>query len=304
MTKQDKTLPIPDQTNATASTHPHDKSSDFGSYPSAELHAVANVMDVFNLAEVQWEHILLRRFEDVVYYGLAIVPYEELHSLAFEKAIPQAWSLQRLQECLRDSLNSFFPNSKYADGFSTQFCLALELCCTDIQTQSYGNEGKEWEDIQDTVAQKIWVYEPEQMDTPCVRRLPVDISQPMRAMIETLDEFRYSGSEGFDAFGKDASSWITNWFNCRNPEHVQEGSDSAKQILDLQELKGAWRREGYHEHLLRKYIWYKMLKQAPSRQYEIDLIVGKLFDMPWEIRHAIPPANETVESDPRTSRTI
>jgi hypothetical protein len=288
MTKQNKTLPIPDQTGATASPHPHDKSFDFGIYPSAELHIVANLMDISTPAEVQWEHILLRRFEDVVYYGLAIVPYEELHSLANEKAIPQAWSLQGLQKYLRDSLNNFLPNSKYVDGFSAQFCLALEQCCTNIRTESYGNGGDEWEDIQDTVAQKIWVYEPEQMDLPCVRRLPVDITQPMRAMIEILDEFPYSGSE---ESGEDASLWITSRFSCRNPEHVQEGSDRAEQILDLEELKGAWRREGYHEHLLRKYILYKMIKQAPSRQYEIDLIISKLFDMPWEIRHAISPAN-------------
>jgi hypothetical protein len=301
MTKQNKILPIPDQTSATASTHPHDKNSDFGIYPSAELHAVVDVMDVSNFDEVQWEHILRRRFEDVVYYGLAIVPYEELHSLAFEKAIPQAWSLQGLREYLRDLLKSFLPNSKYADGFSAQFCLALELCCTDIPTRSYGNEGNEWED---RAAQKIWVYDPEQMNLPCVRRLPVDITQPMSAMIEILDEFPYPGSEGPDASEEDARLWVTNRFSCRNPEHVNEGSGSAEQILDLEELKGAWRREGFHEHLLREYIWYKMIKRAPSRQYEIDLLVGKLFDMPWEIRHAISPVNESVDSDPRTSRTI
>jgi hypothetical protein len=258
---------------------------------------VVDVMDVSNFAKVQWKHILLRPFEDVVHYGLAIVPYEELHSLAFEKAIPQAWSLQELQGYLKNIL----PNSKYADGFSAQFCLALELCCTDIQTQNYGKEGNEWED---RAAQKIWVYEPGQMDLPCVRRLPVNITQPIRAMIEILDEFPYSRSEGSDAFEEDARLWITNRVTCRNLEHVKEGSDSAEQILDLEELKGAWRREAYHEHLLRQYIWYKMIKRAPSRQYEIDFLVGKLFDMPWEIRHAISPANESVNSDPRTSRTI
>lgn len=143
MTKQHKTLPILDSTSATPSTYPHDKSSDFAIYP-----------DVSNFAEVQWKAILLRPFEDVVYYGLAIVPYEELYSLAFEKAIPQAWSFQGLHRYLKSCL----PNSKYAAGFSAQFCLALELCCTDIQTQNYRNEGNQWED---RAAQKIWVYEPE-----------------------------------------------------------------------------------------------------------------------------------------------
>ncbi|KAF2832753.1 hypothetical protein CC86DRAFT_390691 [Ophiobolus disseminans] len=268
MTKKNKTLPIPDQTSATASTHPHDKSSDFCIHPSAELHAVVDVMNVSNFAGVQWEHILLHPFKDVVYHGLAIVPYKEIYSLAFENVKPQAWFLQGLQKYLRNSLKSFLPNSKYANGFSAQFCLALELCCTDIQMQNYGNEGNVWKD---RATQKIWVYEPGQMDLRCVRRLPVDIANPMRAMIEISDEFL------------DARLWITNPFSCRSPEHVKEGSDSAEQILDLEELKGAWRREGDHEHLLREYIWYKMIKGAPSRQYEIDYLVGKLFDMPWEI---------------------
>ncbi|KAL6154460.1 hypothetical protein ACJBU6_07717 [Exserohilum turcicum] len=80
---------------------------------------------------------------------------------------------------------------------------------------------------------------------------------------------------------------------------IRGGLANAGRTLDLGALMEAWRREGYHEHLLRRYAWYRMIRQAPSRQHAVNLIVSELFDKPWERRRWDQTADRTDESDLR-----
>ncbi|KAL6149765.1 hypothetical protein ACJQWK_02931 [Exserohilum turcicum] len=88
-----------------------------------------------------------------------------------------------------------------------------------------------------------------------------------------------------DTFEEDTRLWVANRVDLRQTKQTSENMTDAERNLDLDALKEAWRKEGFHDHLLRKYTWYRMIKQAPSRQRDVDLIVGQLFDEPWEKRH-------------------
>ncbi|EMD86737.1 hypothetical protein COCC4DRAFT_42188 [Bipolaris maydis ATCC 48331] len=77
------------------------------------------------------------------------------------------------------------------------------------------------------------------------------------------------------------------------------GAVNIGQSFNLDVLLEAWRREGYYEHLLRRYVWYKMIKQTTSRQREVNLFVNQLLDKPWEKRRWNQIANRTDELDLR-----
>ncbi|KAF2846984.1 hypothetical protein T440DRAFT_215033 [Plenodomus tracheiphilus IPT5] len=286
---------------------PHPSAAESETHVSIDLEAIVGPHDAWQFADVDWERSLQGRLEDVVHYGLAILPYEELCSLAIEKACPRAWPMRELQRYLsvslrRDlysryadgvSLKSLNLYLGYADGFSIRFCLALENCCTVLRQQIRRNEDDRREEV-------LWVYAPRQMELPCIRRLPRSITDPIKAILEMLRE--YPSPRRRDTFEEDTRLWVANRVHLRQPEQTREGVANAGQTLSLGALTEAWRREGYHEHLLRRYVWYRMIKQAPSRQDEVDLFVSQLFDKPWETRHWIPTTDKNDESDLRIHR--
>jgi len=298
MTEQHTTPPLRAQSSATE--------SEPEAHVSIGPKVILSLSDGFQFADVDWERSLQGRLEDVVHYGLAILPYEELCSLAIEKASPGAWPMRELQKYLsvslkRDlcsryadgaSLGSVDPYLGYADGFSTHFCLALEYCCTDLAYRNRRNAG-------DTREEWLWVYAPRQIELPCIRRLPRSITDPIKALLEMLCQC--PSRRNRDTFEEDVRRWVASRVYLRQPEQTTEGEANA-QTLSLGPLTEAWRREGYHEHLLRNYVWYRMIKEAPSRQDEVDLFVCQLFDKPWETRHWIPTTDRNAESDFRIHR--
>lgn len=78
--------------------------SEFEAYASVNPEAMVGVSNASQFADVDWECSLQGRLEDVVHYGLAVLPYEELCSLAIEKASPKAWAMRELQRHLRGLL--------------------------------------------------------------------------------------------------------------------------------------------------------------------------------------------------------
>jgi hypothetical protein len=270
---------------------------------------MAGGSDASQFADVDWERSLQGRLEDVVHYGLAILPYEELSCLAMEKAIPQAWVMCELQRylngSLRRDLNTRYADGVsqgsrdlyvgYADGFSTQFCLALEQCCSNIQQQGHCDEANRRQEV-------LWVYAPRQMELPCIRRLPRNITDPINIVLEILREYliprRRDASEE-NMFEENKGPWATDQVDLRQPQQTRESVANAGHTFSLDALAEAWRKEGYHEHLLRRYVWYRMIKQAPSRQHGVNLVVGQLFDKPWEKRLWDPTADRNDESDLR-----
>jgi hypothetical protein len=306
MTEQHTTPPLRAQSSATESTDTSERMPEPETHVSIGRKAIIGVSDAGQFADVDWERSLQGRLEDVVHYGLAILPYEEMCSLAIEKAFPEAWPMRELQKYLsvslkRDlcsryadgtSLGSVDLYLGYADGFSTHFCLALEYCCTNLPDQNCRNAG-------DTREEWLWVYAPKQIGLPCIRRLPRSITDPIKVLLEMLRQYPSLSSR--DTFEEDVRLWVASRVHLRQPEQTKEGETNA-QTLSLGPLTEAWRREGYHEHLLRRYVWYRMIKQAPSRQDEVDLFVCQLFDKPWETRHWIPTTDRNAESDFRIHR--
>ncbi|RYN86450.1 hypothetical protein AA0119_g12871 [Alternaria tenuissima] len=149
---------------------------------------------------------------------------------------------------------------------------------------------------------------------PIIGRPPTEVLQyiantegPPRivyAMLGTRTNDRNMPGRPHFNVAKDAESanaFLKKIFDER-PEQTRKGVANAGQTLSLGALTEAWRREGYHEHLLRRYVWYRMTKQAPSRQDEVDLFVSQLFDKPWETRHWIPTTDKNDESDLRIHR--
>lgn len=306
MTEQHTTPPFLPQSSAAESTDTKQDISESDAHASIDPEAMVGVSDVWQFTDVDWERSLQGRLEDVVHYGLAFLPYEELCSLAIEKAFPRAWPMRELQRYLSVSLRrdlcsryadsvspgSFDLYSRYADGFSTHFCRALENCCTDLRQQSHRDEGD--------ASEVLWVYAPGQMELPCIRRLPRSITDPINAILELLRAYPSPGRR--DTLEEDVRLWVANRVDLRQPERTREGMVNAGQTLSLGALIEAWRREGYHEHLLRNYVWYRMIKQAPSRQDDVDLFVGQLFDKAWETRHWISTTDRNDESDFRIHR--
>ncbi|KAH8621673.1 hypothetical protein IG631_23550 [Alternaria alternata] len=286
---------------------PHSSAAESEAHVFIDPEAMVGVNDAWQFADVDWERSLQGRPEDVVHYGLAILPYEELCSLAIEKASPRAWPMRELQRHLsvslrRDlysryadgaSLESLDLYLGYADGFSIHFCLALENCCANLRQRIRRDEDDRREEV-------LWVYAPRQMELPCIRRLPRSITDPIKAILGMLRE--YPSPRRRDTFEEDTRLWVANRVDLRQPEQTRKGVANAGQTLSLGALTEAWRREGYHEHLLRRYVWYRMIKQAPSRQDEVDLFVSQLFDKPWETRHWIPTTDKNDESDLRIHR--
>jgi hypothetical protein len=299
MTEQHTTPPFLPQSSAAESTDTKQGMSESEAHASIDPEAMVGVSDVWQFTDVDWERSLQRRLEDVHHYGLAIVPYAEIISLAIEKALPRKWPMRELQRYLSDllgcspyseyadgvSLESPDLYSRYADGFSIHFCLALENCCTEGDAREV-----------------LWVYAPRQMELPCIRRLPRSITDPINAILELLRAYPSPGRR--DTFEEDTRLWVANRVHLRQPEQTREDAATAGQTLNLSALTEAWRREGYHEHLLRKYVWYRMIKQAPSRQDEVNLFVGQLFDKAWETRHWISTTDRNDESDFRIHRAI
>lgn len=246
---------------------------------------VVGVKDALRVADAEWKRILQCRLEDVHHYGLAIMPYEEITTLVVDKAFPRAWPKGELQRYLTnllrcdphsdhadgDLLQSTDLYSRYADGFLTEFCLALERCCTDTR--------RDEEETGETV---LWVYSPKPMELPCIRRLPDSIAVSVKVILKMLREYPSPGACG--TFEEDTTLWVANRVDLRQQELTREDGADGGHELRLSALFEAWRREGYHEHLLRRYVWYRMIKQAPSRPQEVNLFVSQLFDKPWEVR--------------------
>ncbi|EDU49139.1 hypothetical protein PtrSN002B_011234 [Pyrenophora tritici-repentis] len=292
MTEQNTAPPSRPQANDAKPKNTRDGLYESTVYLPSNLEAMVGVRDSFLFTDVEWKRSLGRRIEDAHHYGLAIVPYEELYSLATEKAYPRAWPYHELQRYLRVVLRIGDPYSKHVTEFSNYFCLALQECCTHLQQQqSRRGEGD----------RRIWVYESGQRELSGIRRLPSSITEPVKTLLEMLREYPRPGRSG--TLNEDARSWLASRVNLRQSEDITEGVADAGQTVSLSALTRAWTGEGYHEHLLRKYIWYKMIKQAPSRQYEINALVGQLFDKPWETRHRILTADENNESDLRIHHT-
>jgi hypothetical protein len=149
----------------------------------------------------------------------------------------------------------------------------------------------------------LWVYAPRQTELPYIRRLPCSIIDPIKAILEMLREYpsprrRDTFEEDTferDTFEEDTRLWVADQVDLRQPEQTA----NAGRTLSLVALTETWRTEGYHEHLLRRYIWYRMIKQAPSRQYEVNLFVSQLFDKPWEARRWNPTDDRNDGSDLR-----
>jgi hypothetical protein len=317
MTEQHTTSPLLLESIAAESPNTKQGMSEFEAYASVDPEAMVSVSNASQFADVDWERSLQGRLEDVVHYGLAILPYDELCSLAIEKASPKAWAMRELQRYLSGLLgrdldlryaDTVSQGSRdlylgYADGFSTQFCLTLEKCCTDLRQQGRCDEGDRKEEV-------LWVYAPRQTELPCIRRLPRSITDPINAILEMLREYpsprrRDTFEEDTferDTFEEDTRLWVADQVDLRQPEQTREGVTNAGRTLSLVALTETWRREGYHEHLLRRYVWYRMIKQAPSRQREVNLFVSQLFDKPWEKRRWSPTDDKNDESDFRIHR--
>lgn len=257
-------------------------------YASINTEIVVGECDAWEFADIDWERSLRGRLEEVVHYGLTILPYEEIFCLATKKASSKAWPMLELPRYLIGRLSHRLDSGHlgsilqrrrglylgYAEAFLTQFCLALETCCTNIRHQSQREENGKREE-------SIWVYAPRQTKPHCIRILPCSITNPMKDILR-----EWSILLRRDAF----------------EEHVLQtegGVVNIGQKLNFDALAEAWRREGYHEHLLRRYAWYRMIKQAPSRQREVNLFVSQLFDKPWEKRRWDQIANRTDEPDLR-----
>ncbi|KAJ5052506.1 hypothetical protein J3E72DRAFT_379981 [Bipolaris maydis] len=253
---------------------------------SVKTEAEVFISDGSKFAGIDWERSLRGRLEEVVHYGLTILPYEEIFCLATKEASSKPWPAPELQRYLIGQLRHHVDSGcagrilqrrrdlhfGYAEAFLTQFCLALENCCTNIRQQSQRDEDDKREEI-------LWVYAPRQTEQPCItRRLPSSITDPINTILKTLLKL--------DTFGEDTLQ-------------IRGGEANAGQTLNLDALTEAWRREGYHEHLLRRYACYRMIKQAPSRQREVNLFVSQLFDKPWEKRSWDRVANRIDEPDLR-----
>ena len=292
MTEQHTTPPFRLQSGAVESTDMKENISDCEAHVFIEPQAMVGMSNAWQFADIEWKRSLQCRLEDVVYYGLTILPYEELCSLAIEEAFPRAWPMRELQRYLRNSLRCDL-YSEYTDEFSNHFCLALEDCCTALERQSRQDEGDRKE--------KLWGYAPRQMELPCIRQLPCSITDPIKTILEILREYPSLGRS--DSFEEDARLWVANRVDLLQPVQTREDVANAGRTISLDALTKAWREEGYHEHLLRRYVWYRMIKQDPSRQDEVNLFVGQLFDKPWETRHWIPTTDRNDESDLRIHRT-
>ena len=59
------------------------------------------------LTDIDSERSLRRRLEEVVHYGLVILPYEELFSLAIKEASPKAWLMPELLNYLIGRLRHY-----------------------------------------------------------------------------------------------------------------------------------------------------------------------------------------------------
>jgi hypothetical protein len=287
MAEQQNIAPSPLRSSAAES--PDLKQSGNESMARAPVDPKAMV-DSSQFADVDWERSLQGRLEDVVHYGLTILPHEELYSLAIDKASSKAWPMRELQRYLSNRLR--YPDSalqesrdrcsEYVDRFSGHICHALEYCCTH-QDDWDRREG-------------LWVYVPTQTEPPTLRRLPDRITSEVRNILEMLRRcisprrraiFEQDSFER-DQFEEDARLWVAQRVDNRQPGQSSEGEANAGREINLGALTEEWRKEGYHEHLLRGYVWYRMIKEAPSRQYEIDFLVGQLFDKPWEARRWKP----------------
>jgi len=314
MAQQHKTPPFAIPSSAAISPDPKQSGSASETHSPVDPEAMIGAGDSSQFDDVDWERSLQGRLEDVVHYGLTFLPYEELYSLTISKALPEAWPIHQMPKYLSDRLvhdlilnypGSVLQGSRdlysgCAHEFLIHFCNALENCCTHSRPTSQHGERDKREEV-------LWVYAPRQMEPPCIRRLPHSITDPIRTIVETLrkhlsasrrDIFEEDTFER-DQFEKDIRLWAANLDDLRQPERTSEGVAKAGRTTRLSALTKAWREEGYHEHLLRKYVWYRMIKQAPSQQHEVNFFVGQLFDKPWEVRRWNPTDDRDGESDLR-----
>lgn len=205
-----------------------------------------------------------------------------------ETASPNVWPMPELPEYLCGRLNSRHADDVlqrsqclhlgYAEAFFMQLCLALENYCTNVRQQILINEGNEREEV-------LWIYAPRQIELPYIRRLACSITEPIRNILTMLLKCLSLTGDSITFDGDILQS--------------RRGMANLGRVLNIGALIEAWRREGYHEHLLRRYAWYRMIKQAPSRQREVDLFVSELFDQPWEKRRWDQTAGKADEPDLR-----
>lgn len=253
--------------------------------------AMVGMKDVSEFAGIDWERSLRGRLDEVVHYGLTILPYEELFHLAIKETSPQAWLMPELPRYLIGRLRPYLDSGHehsilqgsrglylgYAEAFLTEFCVVLEHCFNNIRQQSQ-------RDKDDKRQESLWVYAPRQSEMSCITQLPRSITDPIKDILTILDKCPIVTRYGV---------FLEDIFQ------TSGGVANVGQTLNLYALTEAWRREGYHEHLLRRYVWYRMIKQAPSRQREVNFFVSQLFDKPWEKRRGDQIANRTDELDLR-----
>ena len=79
--------------------------------------AMADVSYATQFADIDWERSLEGRLEDVVHYGLTIMPYEELFSLAMKVSSSNTWPMWELPRYLSGRLSRHL-NLKYACSIS------------------------------------------------------------------------------------------------------------------------------------------------------------------------------------------
>jgi hypothetical protein len=299
MSEQHKTPPSSLQSSAGKPPDLKKSGSESGAHAPVHSEAIVGEGDVSQFADVDWERSLQGRLEDLVHYGSTFLPYEELYSLVIQKASPEAWPTHELPRYLSNrlvlGLISRYPDSillgsghlylGYADEFSIQICNALENCYNDSRPPNQHEERDKREEM-------LWVHAPRQMEPSGIRLLPRSITDPIEGMLEMLRKYlrpkrrHIFEQDAFerDQFEEDTRLWVANSPDLRQPERDSEGAANAERTISLGALTKAWREEGYHEHLLRRYVWYRMIKQAPSRQYEVECFVSQLFDKPWEAR--------------------
>jgi hypothetical protein len=258
--------------------------SDFDMYGIADPDAVIEMLDLLSFADVRWDNLLLRRLEDVVDHGSTIMPYEEIYHLA--NYIPGHWKVHRIQHYVKNLLETSDSYREYADEFSSQFYLALQECYTNLQDDSRQKE--EW---RGSIFQRIWIFKPGQAKQPNVRQLPPIIAETINAMLDTLDGCPYPRSNDIldGSFEQEVKSCLADKFELdelNTPTSVEDKIDFGK-------VRHTWKEEGYPEHLMKNYIWYKMIQEVPHRRYEIAFLVGCLFQTPWEIR----PKTEPIAGD-------
>ncbi|OWY49404.1 hypothetical protein AALT_g11072 [Alternaria alternata] len=307
MAGQQKTPPFSLQSSAAESTNPKQSGFESEAHVPVGSEAMVSVGDVSHFADVDWERSLRGRLEDVVHYGLTFLPHEELYSLAVHKPSPKAWPIGdlpgHLSNRLKHDLISRYADSAsqesrdlylgYADGFSIHICRALQYCYT---------QQEEWDK-----REGLWVYAPRQTEPSTLQRLPNRITDRIEIILEMLRKclgisrrptLEQSSLER-DQFEEDARLWVANQVNIHQPEQTSEGVANAERKMSIIALNEEWRREGYHEHLLRRYVWYRMIKEAPCRQYEVNFLVSQLFDKPWETRRWNPLDDRHDDSDLR-----